>query len=257
MIRRPPTPTPGRTSFPTRRSSDLTAKGKITIYAALTGTVISEQFKAINPYVEAGADVLVATLPSYYNLTEEQMYQYYVKIADACPVPFMLYNITLTTHMSIPVNLVKRLADHPNIVGIKDSENNDERMQQIMEFAAGREDFVYFCGCAANSAIALHRGAVGIVPSGGNYIPDLYNKLFHHAVNGEMEKANEYQDLTNKICQAYQKDFTLGESLAALKFMLSTKGLCEGNMLSPLTSLRPDQKEIMLERISTHELISN
>ncbi len=225
------------------------ASGKVTVYVALTGTVVAEQYKAMQPYVEAGADVLVSTLPSYYALTEEQMYRYYADIATACPVPFMLYNITLTTHMSIPVETVKRLADHPNIVGIKDSENNDERMKQVMDFAAQREDFVYFCGCAANSAIALERGAVGIVPSGGNYIPDLYNRLFAAATSGDMNTANELQQKTNTICQVYQKGFTLGDSLAALKYLLQMKGICQPCMLPPLTELSEKQKETIRERV--------
>ena len=226
------------------------AKGKVTIYVALTGTVVADQYKSMAPYIAAGADVLVATLPSYYALTDEQMYRYYTDMADACPVPFMLYNITLTTHMSIPVDIVKRLAYHPNIVGIKDSENNDERMKQIMDFAAEREDFVYFCGCAANSAIALERGAVGIVPSGGNYIPDLYNKLYALATAGLHEKALAIQQQTNTICQVYQKGFTLGDSLAALKYMLELKNVCTAQMLPPLTSLSAGQKELIRERIA-------
>ena len=225
------------------------AAGKVTVYVALTGTVVAEQYAAMKPYVEAGADVLVSTLPSYYALTEDQMYRYYADLATACPVSFMLYNITLTTHMSIPVETVKRLADHPNIVGIKDSENNDERMKQIMDFAAKREDFVYFCGCAANSAIALERGAVGIVPSGGNYIPDLYNQLFDAATTGDFKTAHELQQKTNVICQVYQKGFTLGDSLAALKYLLQMKGNCQPYMLPPLTELTEDQKEMVRERV--------
>ena len=225
------------------------AKGKVTIYVALTGCVVADQYKAMAPYVAAGADVLVSTLPSYFALTDEQMYRYYVDIAEACPVPFMLYNITLTTHMSIPVDIVKRLADHPNIVGIKDSENNDERMKEIMDFAAEREDFVYFCGCAANSAIALERGAVGIVPSGGNYIPDLYNQLYEAAMNGRHEEARAIQQQTNTICAVYQKGFTLGNSLAALKYLLQLKDICTGQVLPPLTALSEEDKAMVRQRI--------
>ncbi len=226
------------------------AKGKITIYAALTGTVVTEHCKSMQLLADAGADVLVATLPSYYALTDEQMFRYYAQMADASPLPFMLYNITLTTHMSIPVDVVKRLAGHPNIVGIKDSENNEPRMREILDFAAEREDFVYFCGCAVNSALSLELGAAGIVPSGGNYIPDLYNQLYRFADAGLHDKARELQEKTNEICKVYQQGFKLGESLSALKYLLKLSQVCEDHMLPPLTSLSPENKEMIRERIS-------
>ena len=87
--------------------------------------------------------MIVATLPSYYALTEEQMYGYYKNLADAITGPLMLYNILATTHMTIPVDVVKRLADHPNIVGLKDSERDLDRMQQCIAISKDREDFAY------------------------------------------------------------------------------------------------------------------
>jgi 4-hydroxy-tetrahydrodipicolinate synthase len=231
------------------------AAGRVTVYVALTGTVVSEQYRMMKPYAEAGADVLVATLPSYYALTDEQIYNYYDEVATASPVPFMLYNIASTTHMSIPVEVIKRLADNKNIVGIKDSENNDERMKAVLEAVGDREDFVYFCGCAANSAIAIERGAVGIVPSGGNYIPEMYNELYEAAIKGDREKAKEMQQKTGNICAVYQKGFTLGESLAALKYMLSLKGVCSDNMMPPLTPLTVAQKEEVRSRLQERGLL--
>jgi 4-hydroxy-tetrahydrodipicolinate synthase len=231
------------------------AGDKLTIYVALTGTVVSEQYKVMKPYADAGADVLVATLPSYYALTSEQIYNYYNDVANASPLPFMLYNIASTTHMSIPVDVVVRLANNPNIVGMKDSENNDERMKQVMAAVGGREDFVYFCGCAANSAIALERGAVGIVPSGGNYIPEMYAELFKAAIEGDKSKAEVMQLRTGSICKIYQKGFTLGESLAALKYMMSFKGICSDNMLPPLTPLTDEQKAEVRTRLEQAGLL--
>lgn len=231
------------------------AQGRVTIYVALTGTVLSEQYRMMKPYADAGADVLVATLPSYYALTSEQIYKYYNDVATASPLPFMLYNIASTTHMSIPVDVVERLANHPNIVGMKDSENNDERMKAVMAAIGQRDDFVYFCGCAANSSIAIERGAVGIVPSGGNYIPEMYAALFDAAISGDKTRAEVLQLQTGDICKIYQKGHTLGESLAALKYMLSFKGICSDNMLPPLTPLTAEQKAEVRARLEQRGLL--
>ena len=109
------------------------SQGRILIYAGLTGNCFSEQVRQAEVYTVLGADVIVATLPTYYALTPEQMYDYYKTLADCITGPLMLYNILATTHMSIPVDVIRRLAEHPNIVGLKDSERDLERMAQCIE----------------------------------------------------------------------------------------------------------------------------
>ena len=213
------------------------AQGKITIYAGLTGNCFIEQLKQAGYYSASGADVIVATLPSYYSLTPEQMENYYLRLADSIKGPLMLYNIAATTHMSIPVDVVQRLADHPNIVGLKDSERDMERMEKCIAIAKNRDDFAYFCGWAAQSAKSLELGGNGIVPSTGNFVPGMFQNLYKAAVAGDMEIAYRLQDETNEIAKIYQANRTLGQSLTALKVMMQTRGLCTPDMLMPLTRL--------------------
>lgn len=224
------------------------AQKRITIYAGLTGNCFSEQLAQAEAYTKAGADVIVATLPTYYALTPEQMENYYRTLADSITGPLMLYNILATTHMSIPVEVIRRLADHPNIVGLKDSERDLERMAQCIDIAKGREDFCYFCGWAAQSAHSLELGGDGIVPSTGNFVPEMFQQLYEAAVNGDMATANRLQDETNEIAKIYQKDRTLGQSLAALKVMMGTKGLCGPDMLMPLTRLTAEEEQAIREK---------
>lgn len=222
---------------------------QLKIYAGLTGNCFSEQVRQAEVYTALGADVIVATLPTYYALTPEQMYDYYKTLADCITGPLMLYNILATTHMSIPVDVIKRLADHPNIVGLKDSERDLERMAQCIEIAQGRDDFAYFCGWAAQSAHSLELGGNGIVPSTGNYVPEMFQQLYEAAVAGDMATANRLQDETNEIAKIYQKDRTLGQSLTALKVMMQTKGLCEPWMLMPLTRLSAEEENEIKKRV--------
>ena len=224
------------------------AQGRITIYAGLTGNCFAEQLVQAEAYTRAGADVIVATLPTYYALTEEQMENYYRTLADSIKGPLMLYNILATTHMSIPVEVIRRLADHPNIVGLKDSERDLERMAQCIGIAKGREDFCYFCGWAAQSAHSLELGGDGIVPSTGNFVPGMFQQLYEAAVKGDMATANRLQEETNEIAKIYQKDRTLGQSLTALKVMMQTKGLCEPWMLMPLTRLSAAEEQTIKEK---------
>ena len=226
------------------------AEGRILIYAGLTGNCFTEQVRQSEIYTALGADVIVATLPTYYALTDGQMYEYYKTLADCITGPLMLYNILATTHMSIPVDVIRKLADHPNIVGLKDSERDLERMAQCIDIAKGRDDFAYFCGWAAQSAHSLELGGNGIVPSTGNYVPDMFQQLFDAVVAGDMKKANRLQEETNEIAKIYQKDRTLGQSLTALKVMMSTKGLCEPWMLMPLTRLSAADEQTIIHQLA-------
>ncbi len=232
-----------------KAQKEAMSENSLKIYAGLTGNCFEEQVRQAEIYTALGADVIVATLPTYYALAPEQMYEYYKTLADCITGPLMLYNILATTHMSIPVDVIRRLADHPNIVGLKDSERDLERMAQCIDIARDRADFAYFCGWAAQSAYSLKLGGNGIVPSTGNYVPDMFRQLFDAVVAGDMETANRLQDETNEIAKIYQKDRTLGQSLTALKVMMQTKGLCEPWMLMPLTRLSAEEEQVIKSKI--------
>jgi 4-hydroxy-tetrahydrodipicolinate synthase len=229
-------------------AKDIDGGEHCTIYVNLTGNCFSEQVEQASRFAEAGAEVIVATLPTYYALTPQQMENYYERLADSVERPLMLYNILATTHMSIPVEVISRLADHPNIVGLKDSERDMERMKQCIALAQGRKDFCYFCGWAAQSASSLAMGGDGIVPSTGNFVPRLFRQLYDAAIAGDNSTAQRLQDETDAIARIYQKDRTLGQSLAALKVMMQTKGLCQPYMLMPLTRLSADEESIVMSK---------
>ena len=224
------------------------AEKRITVYAGLSGCSTRQHIAVANRFHQLGADVIVPTLPGYYALTDEQMYQYYKTVADHVTAPVMLYNIKATTHMSIPVEVVRRLSVHPNIVGMKDSERDLDRMNACLELALSGDSFTYFVGWAAQSAHALALGADGIVPSTGNFVPQMFRDLYDAAVSGNPEEAKRLQDETDAIAKIYQADRTLGQSLAALKVMMGTKGLCGPDMLSPLTRLADAEEKTVAER---------
>ena len=236
------------------RAAVEVADHRITIYAGVTGLCLKEQLKQIEGFKEAGADVAVAILPSYYALTEEQMVAYYTALAEESVLPVMLYNILATTHLSIPVEAVRKLAAHPNIVGLKDSERDLERMEQCIAIKNEAEDFAYFCGWAAQSAHSLELGADGIVPSTGNFVPKHFQKLYEAAVAGNMEEANRLQQLTDEMAKVYQQGRPLGKQLAALKCIMQGLDLCTTEMFAPLTELSEEEYQTIREQIAQFDL---
>ena len=221
------------------------AKGlKQCIYAGLVGNQIDGLIERGNKYIELGADCVVATLPSYYILTPKQMVAFYTTLADKIMGPVMMYNIKATTQMTIPLDVVEKLSVHPNIFGLKDSERDADRMKTCIETYKNNPDFSYFCGWGAQSFGSMQLGADGIVPSTGNIVPEMYGKLYSAALNGDWAECEKWQDITDKVAVIYQKDRTLGESLAALKVLMNGVGICNSTMMPPLTELSKSQVSI-------------
>ncbi len=207
------------------------------IYAGLVGNQVDDLIERGNKYISLGADCVVATLPSYYTLTSPQMTLFYQTLADKIAGPVMMYNIKATTQMSIPMEVVADLASHPNIWGLKDSERDYDRMKAFIELYKNDKKFSYFCGWGAQSAGSMMLGADGIVPSTGNLVPEMYGKLYIAGLNADWQECKKWQEATDEIALLYQKDRTLGESLAVLKSLMNEKGICQTTMMPPLTAI--------------------
>jgi 4-hydroxy-tetrahydrodipicolinate synthase len=205
-----------------------------TLYAGISSNCLQDAVESAHFAFGEGVDVVVATLPSYYALTEVQMANYFERLADAVGGPMMIYNIPATTHHSIPLSLIDKLSHHPNIVGTKDSERSEERLSASLLLWAGRADFSHFLGWAAKSGIALLNGGDGLVPSTANFAPALYSDMEAAAGRGDLDKVGQLQTLSDQLGNSYQTGKTLGESLAALKLIMQNEGLCQSYMMPPL-----------------------
>lgn len=224
--------------------------GNQCIYAGLVGNQVDELIIRGNKYIELGADCVVATLPSYYTLTPAQMEQFYSFLADNISGPVIIYNIKATTQMSIPPEVIDTLSKHRNIYGLKDSERDYERMKTFIEKYKDNQKFSYFCGWGAQSCGSLQLGADGIVPSTGNIVPEMYGKLMNAALQKDWSECSKWQEKTDKIAAIYQKDKTLGQSLAALKAMMNLKSICNKTMMPPLTETDNEELKIIIENFT-------
>jgi 4-hydroxy-tetrahydrodipicolinate synthase len=211
--------------------------GRIKIYAGVSGHSLEDTINEAQAYSRWGIDAIVAHLPYKYPLIPEQMQRYFNQLAKETSLPLIIYNNPVTIKQSIPLPVIESLSSISNIVGVKDSERGIERLNESLKKWAYREDFSYLLGWAAQSTYALSKGADGIVPSTGNLIPALYKKLFETAINGNIEEANNLQQLTNEISEIYQKNKNISQSIPGLKLMMAEFGYCSSTVLPPLYEL--------------------
>jgi dihydrodipicolinate synthase/N-acetylneuraminate lyase len=227
-------------------------------YAGIGDTCFSRSVEAACEYIGLGIDVVVAHLPSYYALTPQQQLEWYSSLAREVPGPLMLYNMPSTTHMSIPIDIIEQLADHVNIIGLKDSENDFDRFTEVMSRLGGRSDFSIFVGVSSLASKAMALGVDGFVPSPGNLVPEACYSVYERAIAGDLAGTEVHQremDIVADICNRDRP--VLGERLAALKAAMGARSLCGPDMLPPLTTLTTsDQKALQNEILHIHASIN-
>ncbi len=224
-------------------------------YAGIIDNCMATSVDMAKQFFELGADVVVACVPSYYPLTDDDILNYFDTLAEHTGGPLILYNIPVTTGVSIPLEVIDRLSHHPAIIGLKDSARDIERMKQAVEMWKNREDFTYLSGCTTLSATALTMGADGIVPGVGNIVPGLFRKLYDAVLSGDLEQANRYQARSDSITDILQDKRSLSESLSVLKAIMHILGFCSQKMLPPLRELTAEQIQELRETVNNMRLL--
>ena len=217
-----------------------TNRERRTLYAGIGSMCFKDSIDMGNMFLDRGADVVVAHLPSYYPMNHYQMLTYFEELANHLNGPLIIYNITSTTHMSIPPEVIEKLSYHERIIGTKDSERDLERLDRQLEMFKDRKDFVFQLGWATRSSYMLQNGGDGIVPSTANLVPDLYYELYLATQEQRSGDAEKYQAITDEISTVYQKERLLSEALPGLKQMLSEIGICEPHCISPCYPLKEE-----------------
>ena len=211
--------------------------GRARVYAGISTNSLDFAAETGRRYHELGADVVVVHPPCYFEASGEGLREYFERLADRLSGPMLLYNIPLTTRLSIPLDVVEALSHHPNIVGLKDSEGDRDRLRAGLERWGGRDDFAHLVGAAQDGAFGVALGADGIVPGGANLTPSLHRRLYDAAMAGDSATAAELQETADRLDSLYFHDRPLVDAIAALKVLMAEAGLCEPHVLPPLTRL--------------------
>ncbi|MFN2491270.1 MAG: dihydrodipicolinate synthase family protein [Pyrinomonadaceae bacterium] len=204
--------------------------GKIFIVGAgqqsTRGTV--DEIKRIAAAVMVDA-VLVIT-PHFYRpaMTQSTLVDHYLAVADESPVPVVLYSMPALTGIRIEPETAERLSDHPNIIGIKDSSADTERLQKTAKRV--REEFSVLSGNGTVLCEALKVGARGGILAVGCVVPDLCLEIFRAVKAGDIELASHLQGVLSPLAEAVTTRFGIG----GLKVALEMKGYNGGAVRTPL-----------------------
>lgn len=242
--------------FPGIASTMVKAAGNdCQTYAGISSNNFNTSVNLAKHMFDLGVGAVVAHPPCYYPISEKHILNYYEKLAENIKGPLLIYNIPATAHHSIPLDVIEKLSYHHNIVGVKDSERNSDRMKKSIELWSDRKDFVHLLGWGAELANALLLGSDGIVPSTGNLTPHLYNMMYEETISNNSENAQHLQNITDQFSKIYQQGRLLSDSLSGLKIMLSEINLCDKWVLPPLSVLNENEENTIIQL--TQDLIES
>ena len=181
----------------------------------------------------SGADAALVLTPSYYKgqMTPETLVQHHHTVADASPIPVIIYNMPACTGIDLTAETVATMAQHPNIIGLKDSGGDVVKLGNIRRLAGS--DFQVLAGSASFLLPALSVGAVGGILALANIAPAQCLAIYQHFLDGEWGQAREIQVRMIPANTAV----TRGWGVPALKAAMDMLGLYGGPVRSPLLPL--------------------
>lgn len=177
-----------------------------------------------------GVDTVVVHQPFPYPVTESEMRRWFLQIIENVASDIMLYNMPILCHTNMPYALVEELSQHPNVVGIKDSNSDFERLKVLVDLFRERPDFVVLSGVSKLMGVGTTYGMDGNVPSTANLNPRLCVDLFNAAQTGDHSRVVELEEKLNEIIAKVQSGTYLTNSIARLKKAMECLGLCTSTM---------------------------
>lgn len=197
----------------------------------------------------AGADAVLVRTPSYFKkqLDAAAFVRHYAAVADASPVPVILYNFSALTGVTLPVEAVAELVDHPNIVGLKESGPDLGYVGDLIGAAGG--GFSVLVGSAPTFYASLALGADGGILALACAIPDACVRLYEHAAAGRHDEARALQRQVVPLARL----LTSVHGIPGLKAALTELGYVGGCPRRPLAPVDADAVAAIRRQIERFE----
>ena len=228
--------------------------GRIPVLVGITDVSFFESLKIAGIAAENNASALVAAPPYYFSLGQPELIEYYEALATESPLPLFLYNMPSHTKTMIEIDTIKVLAQHKNIIGLKDSSANGVYLSKLLHLFNDCPNFGLFVGPEEMMASMVLMGAHGGVPGGANIFPDIFVKLYEAAATKDINKTIELQKHIIAISLELYGIGRFGSSyIKGIKTALSLKGICSDVLAKPFSRFLDPEKEKVKQSIEKLE----
>lgn len=203
-------------------------KGRVPVVVGIGGNDTAALLDDLEQYPLEEATAILSASPYYSKPSQEGLYQHYKILAQAAPKPILLYNVPGRTGRNLNASTTLRLAEVPNIIGIKEASGD---MQQCMLLLRDRpEGFLVVSGDDALTLPQIACGMEGVISVAANAFPGMFCQMVNHCLAGRFDEAKLLND---KLIQAYDLMF-IENNPAGVKAFLHAQGLIENVLRLPL-----------------------
>lgn len=198
----------------------------------------------------AGVDALLVVTPFYNKATQRGLVRHYTAVADAAEKPVILYNVPSRTGVKCTAETYAALAQHPNILGVKEAGGDLALIQKTRELCP--EDFYIWSGNDDETAPIMLLGGKGVISVAANVAPDRMHDLTRACLEGDFVSAGRMQLELRALCEALFWEV----NPIPVKTALALMGMCEEVFRLPLCEMEPENRERLAAVLQRYGLVS-
>ncbi|QNM97986.1 4-hydroxy-tetrahydrodipicolinate synthase [Chitinimonas koreensis] len=213
------------------RATVEAARGRVKVIAGTGANSTREAIELSRLAEKAGADMTLSVVPYYNKPTQEGMYLHYKAIAEAVAIPMIVYNVPGRTVADMSNDTIVRLAEIPNIVGVKEATGNIARAADLALRAPA--DFALYSGDDATALAFMLLGGHGVISVTANAAPKLMAEMCAAALRGDLAAARA----ANDKLQGLHAQLFVEANPIPIKWAVSKMGLMPAGLRLPLTPL--------------------
>jgi len=223
------------------RRAVMVLGGRVPVIAGTGTNSTAGTIERTRALAAAGAHAALVVTPYYNKPTQEGLYQHFRAVADASPIPLILYNVPSRTGVDLLPDTVARLAPHPRILGVKESTGSLARVEELV--ARCGKDLEIYSGEDPIAVQSIAAGARGLISVTANVAPALVHEMCSHALAGRLEQAEAIDDRLQGLHRAL---FTESNPIP-VKWAVAELGHIPGGLRLPLTPLSPQHHAVVRE----------
>ena len=176
--------------------------GRVPVIAGTGGNSTQEAIELTQTAAELGADYALLVTPYYNKPNQEGLFHHFIKIADSAEIPQILYNVPSRTACDLMPETVMRLANHQNIVGIKEALDSSERLSELIKISqsiADQKNFSVFSGDDPTFNSFMANGGDGVISVAANVVPSYISQICSLNLSGQFDEAKELNSILENL----------------------------------------------------------
>ncbi|MBD5092169.1 MAG: 4-hydroxy-tetrahydrodipicolinate synthase [Clostridiales bacterium] len=221
-------------------------KGKIPVIVGAGSNSTAAAVKSCELAEKIGADGLLVVTPYYNKCTQSGLIHHYSNIATATSLPIICYNVPSRTGVNMLPSTFSKLADIPNIVGIKEASGNMEQIMEYIRLTTGRA--TVYSGDDSLTIPTMAMGGEGVISVASNVCAEYVTAMTRAFMSGDLQKASVMQRDMLPLVRALFSEV----NPIPVKYAAYLKGFCDGSLRLPLTEISEENARKLEELIGKY-----